>query len=80
MLTLYVRAGCPFCHRVLAVSEELGISFDEKDIADDAVAAELVARGGKRQVPYLVDSDRGAEMYESEDIAAYLRALRSPAE
>ena len=73
MLTLYVKTGCPFCHKVLAAGEELGISFDQKNIADDAVAAELVARGGERQVPYLVDSDRGVEMYESDDIVAYLQ-------
>lgn len=72
MLTLYVKTGCPFCHKVLDVGRELSLSFDEKNIADDAVAAELVARGGKRQVPYLVDSERGVEMYESEDIATYL--------
>lgn len=74
MLTLYVKTGCPFCHKVLDTGEELGISFEEKNIADDAVAAELVARGGKRQVPYLVDGERGIEMYESEDIDIYLRA------
>ncbi len=73
MLTLYVKTGCPFCEKVLNASEELGVSFDLKSIADDAVAAELVARGGKRQVPYLIDSERGVEMYESGDIVAYLR-------
>lgn len=73
MLTLYVKTGCPFCHRVLAAGEELGITFEEKNIADDAVAAELIARGGKRQVPYLVDSERGVEMYESDDIIEYLK-------
>lgn len=74
MLTLYVKTGCPFCHKVLDVGRELNLSFDEKNIADDAVAAELVARGGKRQVPYLIDSERGVEMYESGDISDYLRA------
>lgn len=74
MLTLYVKTGCPFCHKVLDVGRELNLSFDEKNIADDAVAAELVKRGGKRQVPYLVDSERGVEMYESGDISDYLRA------
>ena len=73
MLTLYVKTGCPFCHKVLDTGKELGITFEEKNIADAAVAAELVARGGKRQVPYLVDSDRGVAMYESGDISAYLR-------
>ena len=73
MLTLYVKTGCPYCLKVLETGEELGITFEEKNIANDAVAAELVARGGKRQVPYLVDDDNDVEMYESADIAAYLR-------
>lgn len=74
MLTLYIKTGCPFCHRVLAAGGELGITFDEKNIADDAVAEELIAHGGKRQVPYLVDAERGVEMYESGDIIEYLKA------
>ncbi len=73
MLILYIKTGCPFCHKVLDAGRELGISFEEKNIADDAVVAELVARGGKRQVPYLVDSERGVEMYESDVIVAYLQ-------
>lgn len=73
MMTLYVKTGCPFCHKVLATGEELGITFEEKNIADDAVAAELIAKGGKRQVPYLIDNERGVEMYESDDIVAYLK-------
>ena len=74
MLTLYVKTGCPFCAQVLDTGKELGVSFEEKNIADGAVAEELIKRGGKRQVPYLVDSERGVEMYESGDIDAYLRA------
>lgn len=73
MLTLYIKTGCPFCHRVVDVGTELGISFDEKNIANDSVAAELISRGGKRQVPYLVDTKQNIEMYESEDIVAYLK-------
>ena len=59
--------------KVLDTVEDLGISVEEKNIANDAVAAELVARGGKRQVPYLVDDENDVEMYESADIVAYLR-------
>jgi glutaredoxin len=73
MLTLYVKTGCPYCIRVLGTGSELGVAFEEKNIADPAVAEELVKRGGKRQVPYLVDSERNVEMYESADIDAYLR-------
>ncbi|MEX0651925.1 MAG: glutathione S-transferase N-terminal domain-containing protein [Candidatus Paceibacterota bacterium] len=72
MLTLYVKTGCPFCLAVHAKVEDLGINVEEKNISDDVVAEELVARGGKRQVPYLVDSERNIEMYESGDINIYL--------
>lgn len=74
MLTLYTKTGCPYCARVLGVLAELNLPFEEKNIAEPDVAEELVARGGKRQVPYLVDPERGTEMYESEDIADYLEA------
>ena len=74
MLILYVKTGCPFCHKVLDVGRELGLTFEEKNIADDAVADELVKRGGKLQTPYLVDTEHAVEMYESGDISEYLRA------
>lgn len=79
MLTLYVKTGCPFCERVLAAGRELDISFEQKNIADSAIAQELVTRGGKRQVPYLVDIENQKEMYESEDIVSYLKEHHAPA-
>lgn len=72
MLTMYVKTGCPYCAMALQKVNELGLQIEEKNIADDAVAAELVERGGKRQVPYLIDSERNVEMYESADIVSYL--------
>ena len=72
MLILYVKTGCPFCAKVLAAGKELGIEFDEKNIAEPAIADELIKRGGTRMVPYLVDEDACEEMYESDDIVAYL--------
>ncbi len=78
MPILYVKTGCPFCAKVFRAAEDLHISFDEKNIADPAVAEELIARGGKRQVPYLVDND--VEMYESDDIVAYLTEKHAKAE
>ena len=73
MLTLYHNSTCPFYHRVLDTIQELGIEVEERDVGDPAVADELIARGGKLQVPYLVDSARNVGMYESMDIIAYLR-------
>lgn len=72
MMTLYVKTGCPYCKKVLDFADEHSIQFELKNIADEHVVAELIERGGKRQVPYLVDHDAAQEMYESDDIVAYL--------
>ena len=72
MLKLYVRTGCRYCAVAVGKLHDLSLPYEEKNIADPAVSAELVARGGMRQVPYLVDEARGVEMYESDDIARYL--------
>lgn len=74
MLTLYTKATCPFCTRVFAVIDRLGIDVTIKDIAEDpAYAEELIARGGKQQVPYLVDTEAEVEMYESDDIVSHMQ-------
>ena len=72
MLILYVRTGCQFCAKVFRAGEELGIEFNVKNVADPGVTEELIKRGGKKQMPYLVDSDAGVEMYESDAIVEYL--------
>ncbi len=72
MLTLYVKTGCPYCAKVLHTAEELGVEFELKNRDDPATIPELMARGGKRQFPYLVDHENKVEMYESEDIVDYL--------
>lgn len=72
MLTMYVKTGCPYCALAISKVDELGLEVDYKNIADDAVAEELIARGGKRMVPYLIDDKTDTEMYESADIADYL--------
>lgn len=69
---LYVKTGCPYCERVLDFAEVHGITFELKNRDEAGVIDELIARGGKRQFPYLVDRERGVEMYESEDIVTYL--------
>lgn len=75
MLSLYHTESCPFCHRVLDMADNLGVELHLIDIEGDAEAtAELLAHGGKTQVPYLVDTDKDVAMYESNDIIEYLRA------
>lgn len=74
MLTLYTKASCPFCRRVVPVIDRLELEVEYKDIAEnDAFADELIEKGGKRQVPYLVDEEQGVSMYESDDIIAHLQ-------
>ncbi len=73
MLTLYYRPLCPYCIKVLTFAESNGISFDLRDIdSSKAVTDELIALGGKRQVPYLVDTANNVSLYESDDIITYL--------
>jgi len=69
-MKLYVKTGCPYCIRVLTVLQSSQVPYEEKNIADDTVAEELVSLGGKRQVPFLVDGD--VSMYESQDIIDYI--------
>jgi glutaredoxin len=74
MVQLYLKVGCPFCNKVVdTIQDEIGVPFQAQFIHDDNVAQELVDRGGKRQVPYLVDERNKVEMYESDDIISYLR-------
>ena len=74
MFTLYYKPTCPYCKFVLKEAETLGVQFDLKDISSDSnLVKELIERGGKKQVPYLVDDTTGVEMYESEDIVTYLK-------
>ena len=73
-MILYVKTGCPWCMKVLDYAKDHGIEFVElRNIATEGVAEELIARGGKRQVPYLVDVENAVEMYESADIVEYLK-------
>jgi len=73
MLNLYYSPVCPYCNRVLLANEKIGAKLNLLDVtASTSTRAELIAKGGKGQVPYLEDSDRGISMYESADIIDYL--------
>ncbi len=75
MLTLYYKQTCPFSARVLQVADNLQVTLELKDVAEDSVfEQEMLEKGGKSQVPFLVDSERGVSMYDSNDIIEHLRA------
>lgn len=74
MLTLYMKPTCPFCRRVVAVVERLDLDVEMKDISEnDSYREELIEKGGKQQVPYLIDTDKDVALYESDDIVAHLQ-------
>lgn len=71
-LVLYKFDACPYCQRVLAFLRQHPIPVTYKDIhATPAFREELVALGGKGQVPCL--SIDGEPLYESSDILSYLQ-------
>ncbi len=78
MYVLYYRPTCPYSKKVLKVIKELGLGIELRDIAEGCHAEELKKRGGKQQVPYLIDRKNKVEMYESDDIVAYLKGKPLP--
>lgn len=71
-MILYVKTHCPYCEKVLARAKELGAVLEERNIAVPQYLDELMEKGGKRQVPFLIGDAAGVSMYESDDIIAYL--------
>ncbi|TKX69508.1 glutathione S-transferase N-terminal domain-containing protein [Halorubrum sp. SP9] len=81
MLELSQSEGCPHCAKVRETLSELGVSYVAHnprlpgnaggDVTNEVTHDELTA-GGEDQIPYLVDTDRGVTMYESDDIVDYL--------
>lgn len=74
MLILYIKNTCFFCRKVLEFATAHQINLTVREIySDPKIMAELIERGGHRQVPYLIDEHRGVNMYESDDIINYLK-------
>lgn len=81
----YQSEGCPYCATVREKLSELGISYvihnprlpggRGSDVTSEVTREELTA-GGEDQIPYLVDTERGVTMYESDDVVQYLEQHR----
>jgi len=74
-LTLYNMEGSPYCRKVREALTELDLEYVVRNVPKGSPKrAALVERGGKMQVPYLVDPNTGRALYESDEIVAYLEA------
>ena len=76
-LALYYMEGCPFCNRVRAVINRLGLDVELRNVVEDAQHRDdLMSVRGRATVPVLRISDaKGGDrwMPESQDIIDYLR-------
>lgn len=73
-LELFKKDSCPYCQRVMALVDELGVGeqVEYRDIVRDPQARQmLVEVGGKQQVPCLFID--GEPLYESADIMRWVR-------
>ena len=75
MLNLYVLESCPYCIKVMKFLDDKNVDYKKINIEDKKSEENLIKLGGKRQVPFLVDSDRNIQMYESNDIIEYLKTI-----
>jgi glutathione S-transferase len=80
-LTLYRLEGCPFCEYVVDALDELDLEFDSVWVeAMHSKRNEVKRVSGQRQVPVLVDDERGVTMAESERILEYLERSHAEAD
>ena len=75
MLELFILETCPYCKKVMNFLDEQHMKYKKIDITNKESEETLIRMGGKRQVPFLVDSDRNIQMYESDDIIEYLKTI-----
>lgn len=74
LLELYNYEASPYCRKVREALNELNLDHHVHSVGKhSARRPKLIERGGKMMVPYLIDPNTGTEMYESEDIIAYLK-------
>ena len=75
MLELYSFEASPFCRIVREELCMLEIPYLLQNVAGGSPRREaFTARSGQMRVPYLADPNQSTEMFESEDIVAYLES------
>ncbi len=72
MLKLYTYPLCPFCEKVRQAFAQMKVAYQEVNAERGTPGSqELIALGGKQQVPFLMNEEEKVSMYESNDIIAY---------
>lgn len=75
MIRLFMLDTCGYCRKVIEYLDENNIPYEKINISEKENEEALVRIGGKRQVPFIIDTDKNIEMYESNDILEYLKTL-----
>ena len=75
MIELFSLRGCPFCAKVEAKLDELGVAYERQEVPRARANRDQVEEiSGQRGVPVLVDPEHDVSgMPESDDIVAYLQ-------
>lgn len=72
---LYELEGCPYCETVADALEARDVEYESVWVEGLHSKRDEVKRvSGQRQVPVLVDEERGVTMAESENIVEFLEA------
>ncbi len=73
-LELFEFEGCPYCRKAREALSVLDLEVWIRPCPKGGprFREQVKAQGGKYQFPYLVDPNSGKQMYESDDIIAYL--------
>jgi len=73
LIELWSFEASPYCRKVREKLCALGLDYHVHNVAKSGSRRDaLVTRGGRMMVPYLADPNLGVEMYESDDIVAWL--------
>lgn len=74
ILELYEKEACPFCRKVREALSTLDLDAKIHPCPKGGFLfrKQLVERGGKEQVPLLIDPNTSEKMYESDTIVKYL--------
>ncbi len=73
MYLLFHKEKCPYSQKVRQFMSDQNISYISIISNGDSPSRKMIDKlGGKSQVPFLVDVDKGTVIYESGDIIDYL--------